>query len=156
MTAILNPTGPAPFTPPARPVPAPAAPPARDATPPPAPVPVPVGPVLELPGTPTAALVPVTHRGRPVGAFVLHGGRVRYRPVFDPDRLLGAAAGVLAVGLAAAGVAALGRRRPPAIGALSMGPGGWVSLKGLPLPAPRAPRPWWARALRARRLVVER
>ncbi|MEV4466642.1 hypothetical protein AB0J51_23830 [Micromonospora echinofusca] len=153
MTAILNPTGP-PFAPSVRP----ADPSARSATPapgrPPAP-PVPVGPVLELPGTPTAALVPVTHRGRPVGAFVLHDGRVRYRPVFDPDRLLGATVGVLAVGLAAAAVAARGRRRPPAIGALTMGPGGWVSLRGLPAPTPRTPRPWWARVLRARRLVIE-
>ncbi|MFI7576992.1 hypothetical protein [Micromonospora sp. NPDC049497] len=148
MTAILNPTGPAPFAPPVRPVAAPAERPAPG-------VPL-VGPVLELPGEPTAALVPVTHAGRPVGAFVLAGGRVRYRPVFDPDQLLAAAAGVLGLGLLAAGAAALGRRRPPAIGSVQMGPGGWVSLKGLPLPAPRAPRPWWARALGARRLVVQR
>lgn len=149
MTAIFNPTGLAPATPPPlRPAPAPAAP-----------VPAgPVGPVLELPGTPAAALVPVTHEGRPVGAFVLSGGRVRYRPVVDPDQLLAAAAGAFAVAVLAAAVAAVGRRRPPAIGAVTMGPGGWVSLRGVRPPAlrPEPGRPWWARALRARRLVVER
>ncbi|MEV4543773.1 hypothetical protein [Micromonospora echinaurantiaca] len=150
MTAIFNPTGPAPLVPPVRPVPDQAGQPA---------VRGPVGPVLELPGTPGAALVPVTHQGRPVGAFVLSGGRVRYRPVLDPDRLLTAGAGVIAAGLLAAGVVAVGRRRPPAIGAVTMGPGGWVSLKGLSAPGPRAarpPRPWWARLLRAHRLVVQR
>ncbi|MER7459349.1 hypothetical protein [Micromonospora sp. NPDC126480] len=148
MTAILNPTGPAPFTPPPpRPAAAAAEHPAAG---------VPVGPVLDLPGEPAAALVPVTRDGRPVGAFVLSGGRVRYRPVLDPDRLLAATAGVVALGLVAAGTAAALRRRPPAIGAVTMGPGGWISLKGRPLPPPRAPRPWWARLLRARRLVVQR
>ncbi|MGC1210715.1 MAG: hypothetical protein WA890_05495, partial [Micromonospora sp.] len=89
MTAILNPTGLAPVSsPPVRPAPAPPAP---------AVVAAPVGPVLELPGTPATALVPVTHEGRPIGAFVLSGGRVRYRPVADPDQLLAAAAGAFAV-----------------------------------------------------------
>ncbi|PZG21579.1 hypothetical protein C1I95_07245 [Micromonospora craterilacus] len=142
MTAILNATGPVPLVPPR-----PASPPAP---------PGPVGPVLELPGTPPVALVPVTRDRRPVGVFVAANGCVRYRRLPDPDRLLAATAGVLTVGLAAAGVALLGRRRPPAVGALTMGPGGWVSFRGLRPPAPRAPRPWWARLLRARRLMVER
>ncbi|WP_433532632.1 hypothetical protein ACQPYA_11720 [Micromonospora sp. CA-263727] len=146
MTAILNATGPVPLVPPARPAPTPE---------PPVPA-VPVGPVLELPGTTPAALVPVTRDGRPFGVFVAVDGHVRYRPVPDPDRLLAAAAGVLAVGLVAAGIAVRGRRRPPTVGALTMGPGGWVSFRGLRAPAPEAPRPWWARLLRARRLVVER
>ncbi|MFC0005209.1 hypothetical protein [Micromonospora siamensis] len=154
MTAILNPTGPAPLTPPAprRAVeaakePAAAVPSAH-----------PVGPVLELPGTPAAALVPVTRDGRAVGAFVLAGGQVRYRSISDPDQVLAAAAGAAAVALLTAAVAVLGRRRPPAIGAVTMGPGGWVSLRGTRVPAlrPARRRPWWARALRARRLVVER
>ncbi|QGN49279.1 hypothetical protein ACN26Y_25360 [Micromonospora sp. WMMD558] len=148
MTAILNPTGPAPSTPPVpRPAAAAAERPAAG---------VPVGPVLDLPGEPAAALVPVNRDGRPVGAFVLSDGRVRYRPVLDPDRLLAATAGVVALGLLAAGAAVAARRRPPAIGTVTMGPGGWVSLKGLPLPPARTPRPWWARLLRARRLVVQR
>ncbi|MBY8875230.1 hypothetical protein K7640_25695 [Micromonospora sp. PLK6-60] len=152
MTAIFNPTGPAPLAPPPRPAPEPTAGPAPV-------VPVgPVGPVLELPGTPAAALVPVTRDGRAVGAFVLAGGRVRYRSVPDPDQVLAAAVGAVAVAVLTTAVAVLGRRRPPAIGTVTMGPGGWVSLRGSRLPAPRsaAPRPWWARALRARRLVVER
>jgi hypothetical protein len=38
-----------------------------------------------------------------------------------------------------------------------MGPGGWVGLKGAALPPlrPARRRPWWARLLRARRMVVE-
>ncbi|MFB9545823.1 hypothetical protein [Micromonospora sagamiensis] len=49
------------------------------------------------------------------------------------------------------------RRRPPAIGAVTMGPGGRVSLRGTRAPAlrPARPRPWWARVLRAHRLVVD-
>ncbi|MFG2058036.1 hypothetical protein ACGFI9_28835 [Micromonospora sp. NPDC048930] len=144
MTAILNPTGLAPV-----PRPAPAATPV--------PPPGPVGPVLELPGTPATALVPVTHDGRPVGAFVLSGGRVRYRRVVDPDQLVAAAAGAFAVAALTAAVAVVARRRPPAINTVRMGPGGWVSLRGVPAPALKpGRRPWWARLLRARRLVVER
>ncbi|MEV2241588.1 hypothetical protein [Micromonospora sp. NPDC049891] len=146
MTAIFNATGPNPLVPPRA---------APDTVQQPA-APLSVGPVLELPGTPPAALVPVNRDGRPVGVFVATGGRVRYRPLPDPDRLLVASAGVLAVGLVTAGVTVLGRRRPPAVGRLSMGPGGWVSFRGVRTPAPRAARPWWARLVRARRLVVER
>ncbi|BCJ57111.1 hypothetical protein [Micromonospora endophytica] len=142
MTAIFNATGPVPI---AAPRSAPEAAPAP-----------PVGPILPLPGTPPAALVPVTRDGRPVGMFVATGGRVRYQPLPDPDRLLAATAGVLAVGLATAGVAVLARRRPAAVGRLTMGPGGWVSFRGVRTPPARAPRPWWARLLRARRLVGER
>ncbi|MGY3520021.1 hypothetical protein ACVMYR_27310 [Micromonospora sp. PTRAS2] len=114
-----------------------------------------VGPVLVLPGTSPAAVVPVARDGRPVGAFVLAGGRVRYRALVDPDQVLAAAAGALAVGLVTAAVAVVaGRRRPPAIGTVRMGPGGWVSLRGVRAPALRstAPRPWWAHVRRAHRL----
>ncbi|MGW1488605.1 hypothetical protein [Micromonospora parva] len=150
MTAILNPTGAAPLSPPA---------PRRVPEPPTAPVTgAPVGPVLELPGTPASALVPVVRDGRAVGAYVLSGGQVRYRPVTDPDRLLAAATGAFALAVLTAAVAVVGRRKPPAIGAVTMGPGGWVSLRGVRAPAlrPATPRPWWARALRAHRLIVER
>ncbi|MDG4780679.1 hypothetical protein O7614_13595 [Micromonospora sp. WMMD961] len=150
MTAILNPTGAAPLNP----VPTRRAP----ETPAAAVTEGPVGPVLELPGTPATALVPVVRDGRATGAYVLSGGRVRYRPVTDPDRLLAAATGAFAVAVLTAAVAVVGRRKPPAIGAVTMGPGGWVSLRGVRAPALRSatPRPWWARALRARRLVVDR
>ncbi|MFG2167988.1 hypothetical protein [Micromonospora chersina] len=149
MTAIFNPTGPAPAPVPTRPLPTPAPTAAAG----------PVRPVLDLPGTPAAALVPVTHAGRPVGAFVVAGGRVRYRRLADPDRLVAAAAGAFAMAAlaAAVGVVATARRRPPAIRSVTMGPGGWVSLRGASLPPLRPDRrPWWARALRARRLVVDR
>ncbi|MEU4428980.1 hypothetical protein AB0F81_50940, partial [Actinoplanes sp. NPDC024001] len=59
-----------------------------------------------------------------------------------------AAASVIAVAVAA-GVAV---RRAPAVGAVTMGPGGWVSLRNSTAPAlraaPAAGRPWWARLLR--------
>ncbi|RIV37863.1 hypothetical protein [Micromonospora radicis] len=146
MTAIFNATGPMPATVPARGVAEPA---------PRAPAP-PVGPAVQLPTTPPVVLVPVTRAGRPVGMFVAGAGGVRYRMLLDPDRLITATAGLLALGLLGAGVALRGRRRPPAVGALTMGPGGWVSFRGVPAPAPRTPRPRWARLLGARRLVVQR
>ncbi|WFE66607.1 hypothetical protein [Micromonospora sp. WMMD714] len=150
MTAIVNPTGPAPLGPP----PVPRAP--VEATGPTAAGPV--GPVLPLPGPADAALVPVTRDGRAVGAFVLADGRVRYRALPAPDRVLATAAGVTVVALVTAGVAVVARRRPPAIGTVTMGPGGWVSLRGARVPAlrPATPRPWWARLLGAQRLVVRR
>ncbi|WMF04543.1 hypothetical protein [Micromonospora robiginosa] len=127
MTAIFNPTGlntvppvPRPPTPAAEPAPAPAE---RG----------PVGPVLELPG---ATLVPVAHAGRPVGAFVVTGDRVRYRRVTDPDQLVAAATGAFAVAALTAAVALWSRRRPPAVHTVTMGPGGWLSLRGLPTPTP--------------------
>jgi hypothetical protein len=52
--------------------------------------------------------------------------------------------------------AAVAVRRRPAIGTVTMGPGGWVSLKRAGAPPLRsAPRPWWAHVLKAHRLVVE-
>lgn len=149
MTAIFNPTGLTQPPPLPRPAPAPPVPAA--------PTGGPIGPVLELPGAPATALVPVTRAGRPVGAFVLSAGRVRYRPVVDRDQLVAAAAGAFAVAALTTAVAVVARRRPPAIGAVTMGPGGWVSLRGARVPALRPRRrPWWARLLRARRLVVDR
>ncbi|WBC15384.1 hypothetical protein O7600_00665 [Micromonospora sp. WMMA1998] len=147
MTAIFNPTGLA--TVPPVPRPAPPAPDPAPAAPEPV-VPTAVGPVLELPGTPGAALVPVTCSGRPVGAFVLADGRVRYHRVVDPDQLVTAATGAFAVAALTAAVALWSRRRPPAVGSVTMGPGGWLSLRGASIPRPRPEdRPWWARLLRA-------
>ncbi|WP_089155816.1 hypothetical protein [Micromonospora sp. NBS 11-29] len=140
MTAIFNPTGPTTVPP----VPRPASPVSTPGAP------ASVGPVLELPGAPGAALVPVTRDGRPVGAFVLADGRVRYRRVADPDQLVAAGTGAFAVAALTAAVALWARRRPPAVGAVTMGPGGWVSLRNAPAPHPRPDRrPWWARLLRA-------
>lgn len=128
---------------------------------------VPVEPDTGVPGQVTGpdgtVLVPVsrTHAGRTttVGAYVLTAGRVTFRPVVDPHRL--ALCAVAAVGLVTAGtLARAGRRHGPSIGSVRMGPGGWVSLKGSPAPMLRpardTARPWWARLLRAHRLVVER
>jgi hypothetical protein len=101
-------------------------------------------------------VIEVQHRGRPIGAYVVGTDTVTFRPVVDVTRLV--TTGVAAVVLAAAITAvAAGMRRPPAIGTVTMGPGGWVSLKRTAAPPLRATdgRPWWARALRARRLVVE-
>jgi hypothetical protein len=78
------------------------------------------------------------------------------RPAVDLTRLGLAALATVAVSVVAVS-AAVAVRRPPAIGSVTMGPGGWVSLKRTGTPPLRdgAPRPWWARVLRARRLVVQ-
>jgi hypothetical protein len=112
----------------------------------------PVGPPVTLTSPEPVTLVPVV-RGdaRPIGAYVIARGTVRYRPAFDVREVLAAA--VLAVAVTAVAVT---RRRHPAVRTIQMGPGGWVSLKGVPAPAlTPTGRPWWARVLRARRLVIE-
>lgn len=117
-----------------------------------------VGPAVELPGPRPVILVPVASGDRAVGAYVLSDGMVRYQPVVDLRQVLSVALAAVAVTALGAGVA-VGRRRVPAVGTVTMGPGGWVSLKGVTAPALRsghAARPFWARLLRARRLVVER
>ncbi|WP_327004379.1 hypothetical protein OHA72_56645 [Dactylosporangium sp. NBC_01737] len=125
---------------------------------------------LEFAGQPTVTgphgtmLAPVAEhhadRSRPVGAFAIHtDGTVSFVPVTDPQRLAWCAVAGLAAAAAIAVAGAVRRGRGPSIGAVHMGPGGWVSLKGATpsrlLPARRPRRPWWARLLRAHRLVVE-
>ena len=103
---------------------------------------------------------------RALGAFVVDHGTVRWRPALDLTKVITTAE--LAVGgvLVARQIAS----RPSGAKALvTMGPGGWVSMKGgatsvrparrawLPLrrtvrPAARARRPWWARLLSAQAL----
>ena len=62
----------------------------------------------------------------------------------------------LAIGaLAVVGATAVGWRwagRPARIGPITMGPGGWVSVKGARPPADPGDRPLWAKLLRAYRL----
>ena len=104
---------------------------------------------------------------RPAGAFVVVDGRVRWRPALDVTRLLVTAEVVVGAVVVAQRLAA----RPSAAKAVvTMGPGGWVSMKGgamavrparrgwsaLPRPrSGRAPstslpkRPLWARLLAA-------
>jgi hypothetical protein len=61
--------------------------------------------------------------------------------------------------LAVTGATAVGWRwagRPPAVRTITMGPGGWVSFKGAKPPALDAPRPVWARLLRAQPVAAVR
>ena len=106
--------------------------------------------------SPDITVIPVMDGDRQVGAWLVGPATATYRPVVDVTRLAGAAlatAGAIAV---AAAVAATARRRP-AIGAVTMGPGGWVSVKRSACPPLRdgSPRPWWARLIGAHRLVVK-
>jgi len=100
---------------------------------------------------------------RPLGAFVVRDGRVRWHPVVDLTRVVTTAEVVLGGVLIARRLAA----RPSAAKAhVTMGPGGWVSMKGGAMavrPAQRGwrrqrtgaaamtrmRRPWWARLLAA-------
>jgi len=97
----------------------------------------------------------VRNGDRPVGAYVTGPGGTRYRPVVDVTAISALATVAVTAVAVSAGVAL---RRRPAIGTVTMGPGGWVSLKGAGAPAlrPARRRPWWARLLRAHRLVVQR
>jgi hypothetical protein len=123
------------------------------------------GVLLDAPVTTTGetVVVPVGRAdgcGRPIAVVIADRGGARLRPVVDIERLAWcavAASAVAATAVMAGRIAAGTAGRRPAIGSVSMGPGGWVSLKGVPLPPlrPADRRPWWARLLRARRLVVE-
>jgi hypothetical protein len=102
---------------------------------------------------------------RPMGAFVVRNGRVRWHPAVDLTRV------VTTAELVAGGVLVarqLARRPGSAKALVTMGPGGWVSMKGGVMavrPADRlwrrarpAPsvlpgrRPWWGRLLSAKTL----
>ena len=101
---------------------------------------------------------------RPMGAFVMRDGTVRWHPVVDVTRVLTTAELVVGGVLIARRLAA----RPSAAKAhVTMGPGGWVSMKGgvmavrpaergwlrlrahRTVAAPRTRRPLWARLLSA-------
>ncbi len=77
------------------------------------------------------------------------------RAEVDVTRLGLAALATVAVSVVAVS-AAVALRRRPVIGTVTMGPGGWVSFKGVAAPPLRdgSPRPWWAHVLRAHRLEV--
>lgn len=102
----------------------------------------------------TTTVTPVRRGDREIGAYV----DGRFVPAVDATTV--ALAALASAAVATAGVSVgLALRRRPAIGTVTMGPGGWISLKHSARPALRASRtarPWWARLLRARRLVVER
>ena len=101
-------------------------------------------------------VVPVMDGDRQVGAWLVGTESATYRPVVDVTRLAGAALAAAAAAIAVTAVVAATRRRP-AIGRVTMGPGGWVSVKRAACPPLHdgSPRPWWARLLGAHRLVVE-
>jgi hypothetical protein len=99
-----------------------------------------------------------------MGAFVVKDGRVRWHPVVDVTKVITTAEIVVGGVLVARRLAA----RPSGAKALvTMGPGGWVSMKGGAMavrpaghawrrrrsaaPPASAPgrRPWWARLLAA-------
>jgi hypothetical protein len=102
---------------------------------------------------------------RPMGAFVVRNGRVRWHPAVDLTRVVTTAEVVVGGVLITRQLA----KRPGSAKALvTMGPGGWVSMKGGVMavrPAERAwrrrrlapavaptRRPWWARLLSAKAL----
>ncbi|GIF45241.1 hypothetical protein [Actinoplanes xinjiangensis] len=106
-------------------------------------------------------VVPIRHGRRTVGAYVMTPQGIRFQPATDVTRIVVTALTTAALTAVVIAIAiAIAVRRPSAIRAVTMGPGGWVSLKGMPAPPMRsaaAPaRPWWACALRAHRLVAER
>lgn len=101
---------------------------------------------------------------RPMGAFVVKDGRVRWHPVVDLTRVI-TTAEIMVGGVLVA--RRLAQRPSAAKAVVSMGPGGWVSMKGgvmavrpaergwlrrrarpIPAAAPER-RPWWARLLAA-------
>ncbi|BCL14598.1 hypothetical protein [Micromonospora sagamiensis] len=115
-------------------------------------------PAIEVDDRRSITLVPVSHRNRTVGAYIVRDGTARFHPVVDVTRIVAWSLAATAVTTAAVAMA-ITRRRPSAIGTVTMGHGGWVSLKNQPAPALHAAargRPWWAHLLRARRLVPER
>jgi hypothetical protein len=90
---------------------------------------------------------------RTVGVLVDEGDGLRWQPTPDVEGLV--RLGIVATVAVALPVGvAWGLRRPVArVDRLSMGPGGWVSFKGFPVPKGRRKRrPWWARLLRAHRV----
>lgn len=110
-------------------------------------------------GVPPAhpVIVPVAGRhGRVIGAYVTNEGSTGFVPAVDVQRL--ALLGLGAVAVLTAGTVAVARHhQAPAIRQVTMGHGGWISLRNAAVPPlRRAPvqRPWWARLLGARRLVV--
>jgi hypothetical protein len=115
----------------------------------------PSGDLLSAPVT----VVPVRNGQRTIGAYIVSKDSARFKPTTDVTPIAVTTLGVAAV-IAVAVALAAAARRPPAIRSVTMGPGGWVSLKGTVLPPLHGPgspaRPWWARALGARRLVVQR
>jgi hypothetical protein len=100
-------------------------------------------------------VIPVRHGDHEIGAYVVGPDTARFVPAVDATRIVVASLATATAMTIALSIAVAVRRRP-AIGTVTMGPGGWVSLKRAPAPPLRpARRPWWAHVLKAHRLVVE-
>ena len=96
------------------------------------------------------AVVPVQRgRGRTIGVLVTDGESTRWQRTTDVEGL--AKLGIVAA--VAVGVAAAVHRPSARVDRLSMGPGGWVSFRGFPVPKGERRRPWWAVLLRAHRVT---
>jgi len=123
------------------------------------------GAISALPGRQRRRLDAQTRGARPAGAFVVQDGSARWHPAIDLTRVL--TTGEVVIG--AVIIAHRLMRRPSAARAnVTMGPGGWVSMKGgamavrpserfwrKPAPAREASRrPLWARLLAAKPLQV--
>ncbi|MFC7530074.1 hypothetical protein [Actinoplanes sp. GCM10030250] len=103
-------------------------------------------------------LVAVRAGRREIGAYAVGPDRTVFVPAVDVTAVVLASLATITVSVVAAAAAVAVHRRS-AIGAVTMGPGGWISIKRSPAPrlraGPAARRPWWAHILRARRLVVD-
>lgn len=101
-------------------------------------------------------VIAVRRGDREIGAYVVGPHTTTFVPAVDVSRVVMATLGA-AVAMTATVAAAVAVRRRPAIGTVTMGPGGWVSLKKTGAPPLRdgSRRPWWAHALRAHRLVID-
>ena len=91
--------------------------------------------------TASVTVTPVLDGDRPIGAWIVGPDTAVYRPVVDLTRLTGAVLGAVALVTAVSAAT----RRASAIGGVTMGPGGWVSVKGAARPRIRTRRPLWAR-----------
>ncbi|MDI6098742.1 hypothetical protein QLQ12_09030 [Actinoplanes sp. NEAU-A12] len=104
-------------------------------------------------------LVTVRSGQREIGVYAIGADRTRFVPAVDVTAIVLAALASTVLTATALAIAAA-MRRQPAVGTVTMGPGGWVSIKRAACPPLRGaaspPRPWWAHALRAHRLVVQR
>ncbi len=105
---------------------------------------------------PTTSVVPVSRGSGPssrvLGVVLTDRDGCRWQRTSDVDRLVTVATLTGGAVAATALVAAAVRRPSPHVDRITMGPGGWVSLKGTSVPRPRTRRPWWAVLLRARPL----
>ncbi|MEU4216698.1 hypothetical protein [Actinoplanes sp. NPDC026623] len=103
-------------------------------------------------------LIPVRAGEREIGAYAVGPEKTVFVPAVDVTTLVLASMVTAAVTATAVAIG-IAARRQPAVGRVTMGPGGWLSVKRSSPPALRAvtttDRPWWARVLRAHRLVVQ-